>query len=41
MATGLGQITVNVAPAGATTAFPASLTVAASFDREITELWGR
>ena len=41
MASGLGGITVNVAPTGATTAFPASLTVAASFDREITELWGR
>eukprot|EP01043_Picozoa_sp_COSAG02_P048924 COSAG02_NODE_4861_length_4892_cov_3.521594_1_plen_465_part_00 len=54
MATGFGQVTVNVGPSattattsgrggatGATTAFPASITVAASFDRTITELWGQ
>ena len=40
MSTSIGRTTHEMTD-GLTTAFPAAITVAASFDREICELWGR
>lgn len=40
MGTGIGNVTYKM-PDGHATAFPAGITVAASFDRATTQLWGR